>query len=167
MNKVVEIVACFNISFLYFILRRYDKSLRWINKILNDAEADIRYDMLCLARIFNIIIHYELKNHELIENLEGSAYRYLQKKKLLYQAEKALLDFLKKNKNVLFEKKRIPEIFTRLKESVVNLSRDPYEQQLIEQFDMLAWIESKIQNKTFEEILKSKNRTSNFKTSKT
>ena len=47
-----------------------------------------------LARIFNLIIHYELKNYDLLPSLIRSTNNFLEKRQRLYKVENVIIEFL-------------------------------------------------------------------------
>jgi hypothetical protein len=64
-----------------------------------------------------------------------------------------------------FIRKKMPDIFTpqdeeaafiELRKDFVELSEDPYEKKAFEYFDYISWLDSKIEKKPFEEIVKRK-----------
>ena len=54
-----------------------------------------RKDLQSLARILNLIIHYELGNTVLLDSLLRSTYRYLNKENRLSEIEKKFINFFK------------------------------------------------------------------------
>src|SRR5436190_18390766 len=55
--KPTELILYQNVVYIYFALKKYDKALYWVNKILN-TRLDMRQDIYSLAHIFNLLIHY-------------------------------------------------------------------------------------------------------------
>ena len=48
------------------------------------------------------------------------------------------------------------EAFKALKEELVSICEDPLETRFLEIFDIISWLESKIENRPFDEILREK-----------
>ncbi|MBI4946422.1 MAG: hypothetical protein HY840_08480, partial [Bacteroidetes bacterium] len=46
--------------------------------------------------------------------------------------------------------------FQELKTSLLKLMKNPMEKATMEEFDFMSWVESKIQNKTFAEVVRQK-----------
>jgi hypothetical protein len=145
----------YQIALVYFGNEDYRNALKWLNKVLNESETNIREDLHCIGRIFNLIIHIELNNQVILEYLLEQHSRFLNKKKRLYQLEKIIFFYLKsiiKNKN---QEKNI-ELYKQFKASIEELSNDIFIQRTMNYFDFAGWIDSKIENKSFKQIAKRK-----------
>lgn len=154
-NKESEVLFSFNIAYLYFGLSDYENSLKWVNKIINDKELNIREDIQCFARILNLLIHYELKNYDLIEYIMKSTRRYLSNKNKLNKFELITLSYLRK---LIGSKSKDDKIFIfrEWKKELIQISDDILEIKAFEYFDFLSWIECNITNESFTEIIKKK-----------
>ncbi|MBI4946997.1 MAG: hypothetical protein HY840_11430 [Bacteroidetes bacterium] len=54
------------------------------------------------------------------------------------------------------DRKKRSAAFQELKTNLLKLMKDPMEKAVMEEFDFLSWVESKIQNKTFAEVVREK-----------
>ena len=54
------------------------------------------------------------------------------------------------------EKKKLIKAFTEIKLKLVQLFKNPYERKVLEYFDFISWLESKIEKRSFAEIVKEK-----------
>lgn len=142
------------IAYAYFGKGDYRTSLRWISQIISN-KTDLRSDLLCFSRLLNLVLHIELDNQLQLEYVIKSTYSYLSKRERLYKLEDCFLRFLKKNLNPLDSKNR-NGAFKVLKEELFEVLQDPYEHRALEYFDFLSWLESKIQNKPFMQVIKEK-----------
>ena len=55
------------------------------------------------------------------------------------------------------DKKEFIHSFKELKKTLIETSKYPFENSIFQYFDFISWVESKIENKSFTEIIKSKN----------
>ena len=143
----------YNFSYAYFGNRDYRKALEWINKVLNDRAVEDRQSLYCQAKILDLLIHFELGNTFLLEYIEKSAHRYFKKKERLYKFEQLFLNFMKtvvKNTGDNGSK----DIFKSFKNKLMTIKNDPYEKKIMEALNILHWLDSKIENKPFAEIIK-------------
>ena len=166
-NKAKEIVLyhCFVVS--YFGVGNYHKSLFWSNKILNDTGLQLRQDLHSAARMVNLIVHFELGNQELLESLVKSAYRFLYKGSRLYKFEIYILNFIKnKLPNIVTGQDQI-NIFQELKTAIIEVSKDPFEKEVLDYFDFISWLQRKIEDRPFAEIVKEKARPNESSVGKT
>ena len=156
-HKQYEVVLYNSMKHIYFGAGNLRKALYWSNKVINESSPEVRQDIQAMARIFNLILHYELGNVDLMEYIIKSTYRYLLKSKRLYKVETIVLSYLRKN-SFLSSQKEILESFRKLHEELFPLSKDKFEKKAFEEFDILSWLESKIEKKSFEEIIKRKSK---------
>ena len=48
--------------------------------------------------------------------------------------------------------------FKDLKSEMIEIAKDPFEKTAFEYFDIISWLNSKIEKRSFAEIIKEKNR---------
>src|SRR6185436_13959667 len=155
LNKVRVAYFYFNIAVLYFANGNYSKALYWNNCLLNDTSLDENQDIYCFAKIFNLIIHLEMGNNELIPYTFKSTLRYLDKRKRIYRFETVFFNFI--NKFQKAKKNDDMEIaYTALHNDLKMLFKDTFEKKVFEYFDFVSWAESKIHNSSFAEEVKKK-----------
>jgi uncharacterized protein YqgV (UPF0045/DUF77 family) len=145
----------YNISRIYFGANDYKNSLKYINLVLNNSEKRLREDVYTFARLINLIIHYQLGNYDLLDYTIKSAKRFVTNSQKNYKFETVFLtEFKKLLKNR--DADAMLDLYKRFKSELQKVLKDPYEQAANEYFDFIPWLDSKIENKTFEEIVKSK-----------
>jgi hypothetical protein len=156
-----RVILFYKTACLYFGAGDFKKSLEWLNKIMTLKESDLREDIHGFARILTLISHYELENIELIQYYVRSTYRFLSKKKDLHQFQKLILRFLKELGPQLSQKDVISR-FESLKEKMLLLKSDPYENRAFVYFDIIIWLDSKIRECSMKEIYKEKGHSRGF-----
>ena len=104
------------------------------------------------AMIINLLIHFELGNYQLLESLLLNTYRMMYKRKLLYKSEKIVFKYLKKYLRI-HTNQEIMESFKLLKQELQEVRADKFERNFLPNFDLVVWIESKIQEKGMPEII--------------
>lgn len=145
-----------NLSIIYLISGNYKEALKWNVSLLNELPPDFREDVQALSRILNLIIHFELKNDELLPYLIRSTYRFLYSRKILYKTEEAILRFIRNKLPKANTGKRILDFFKELKTELEEITKDPYESKTLDSFDLIAWLDSKIQKRPFADIIREK-----------
>ena len=149
------------IIYLYFTIiclgaSKYKKALQYIALLKNEHTLEMSEGDLSTVFILNLIIHYELDNYDTLPYLVKSAYRHFYKHKTLYGFEAAILDFMKKlirtnsTKQLLSEFENLRADLQRLKKKNV------LEVDWVKGFDIISWLESKIEKRPFGEIVKEK-----------
>ncbi|MFK7808082.1 MAG: hypothetical protein AB8F74_09815 [Saprospiraceae bacterium] len=140
---------------IYFGSGNYDEALDSLNKALNLPRSIERQDLQSLGRILNLVIHYEMGNTMLLEYLLRSAYRFLRQRNRIFEFEKRVMSFIKSSNNMLTAK-QVKKAFIILKEDFESLAEVPSEKAMLQYFDFVAWLESKIENKSFAEVIKKR-----------
>lgn len=146
----------YHLAYSFFGGGEYKRALQWVNKILND-KTDLRGDILGFARILNILIHFELGNYLLLEHLFKSTHRFISTKGKMYQLEIHVLNFLKGLSQGLSEN-GFRMALVKLKNDLLPLADNPFEKPAFEYFDIISWLESKLESKSFSEIARSKSK---------
>lgn len=154
-NKEQYIVFYYNLAYVYFGNNQFSEALKWLNKLLNDNETILRQDIYNFARFFNIIIHYELENHDLIEYLIKSTMRYLKKQNKDYLSEHVFLKYMKKLIKVQSEGSK-QGVFEAFKNEFEELLKEPKEQVVLQYFDFLSWMDSHIKGISFAQAIKER-----------
>ncbi len=141
-NKVRAAFFYFNLSVVYFSCGNFSKALYWINQLLNDSSLDEHADFYCFAKIFNLIIHLEMGNNDLLPYAVKSTLRYFEKRNRIYRFESLFFDFINSIQKAKNSKEEF-ESYRHLHSELDSLSKDPFEKTVFEYFDFLKWAESK------------------------
>jgi len=88
-------VIVFNMMYVYIGSGNYKEALKKVNHLLNHNYKKVRLDIQVYTRLVNIIIHFELANYRLIENLADSALRFIKSVKHITKFEKLFLNYAK------------------------------------------------------------------------
>ena len=137
-----------NISRVYLANNMYKQALRTINKFINSDYAGVRKDDIHNALMLRIIIHYEIGNFDLLESLGLSAI------KMSTKADSPDI-FLQKFGRMSTELSKADEpnlrksIFIKTSKELLSVKSS----SIIEYRNLIYWIKSKIENKTFKEVV--------------
>lgn len=156
LDKHSELILFYKIACLYFGNGNYRKALKWLNRIINSDDQDLREDVHSFARIINLITHYELGNRDVIDYYIRSTYRFLLKKDDLHTFQQNILEFLK-NLSREITPNQLIDRFKELRDKLLLLSESKYDKRAFVYFDIISWLESKIENQSVGEIIKAKN----------
>ena len=155
LDKHSRLILFYKTACLYFGNMNFKKSIFWLNKILDASEGDLREDIHNFSRILMLISNYELGNIEPIHYYIRSTYRFLLQKKDLHQFQRLILSFLRKLSPSL-SNDEVLNRFKSLRIKMLALQEDPFESRVFVYFDIVSWLESKIENRTIQEIIKEK-----------
>ncbi|MBI3502202.1 MAG: hypothetical protein HY063_10430 [Bacteroidetes bacterium] len=148
----------FIIAYSYFGAGQYSRAIEWTNKIVNNASKDFRMDLQVSARLLHMIAHLEKGNRAILTYLAKSAQRYFERDKYAYRLEKTISGFFSKKFSRDASAKENREAWKELKTLTEKLLQNPFEAKILNYIDLPNWIESKIQNRPFAEVVKEKSK---------
>ena len=155
LHKEHQIEFYFNLACAHFGAGQVNKALFWLNKVLNDPEPTLRQDIFIYARLFNLVIHYELGNFDLLEYIVRSTHRFLNKRHAAHEIETLLIESIKKMARAQQPAVR-RELTLALRNGLLELVKDPNASTLLKYFDFVSWAESQVEGVTFAEVVRSK-----------
>ena len=141
-SPVHELQFSFAFARLLHANKMYKESLRWVNKLLNNPNKEVRSDIYCCARMLQIIIYYDSKDWEALPFAIINTTRYLKSTKKLYRAETALLATMRKLEDV--GKQKELQQLVKLSAAFVEIFSDNLEKNLLDNFDFSSWVNDKI-----------------------
>lgn len=145
----------FKVAVAYFGEADYSKSLKWINKLLNDQTLDQSEDILAFSQLLSLLIHLELGKFDLLPYAERSTQRFLKNRNRNFYVEKIILKFIRKAAKV----NHVLDLDSLYQELVVELNEMlsiTFESVALEYFDFLGWASSKVKKQSFSEEQKKK-----------
>lgn len=152
-DKHRVMVLNYKIASMYFGSGDYNTCIDYLQKIIND-NIDLRYDLQCYARLMHLLAHYELGNHELMEYLTKSVYRFMAKKENLTQIEEEMLKFLRRS--FYISKRRIKTELENFLEKIKKFENNRFQTRVFAYLDIISWVEHKVLNKPLGTIIAEK-----------
>lgn len=158
-RKEHELEIYYELARVHFGAGEINRALFWLNKVMNDPEPTLRQDIFTYARLFNLIIHYELGNNDLLEYIVRSTQRFLSKRDRAHDVETLLIEHVKRlaraSEGPPAAKKELQRsLYTKLDD----LLKDPNAGTVLKYFDFLAWAESKVEGTPFEQVVRRRSR---------
>jgi hypothetical protein len=114
----------------------------------------MREDLLCFSRILNLVAHYEAGLDYNLDSLIKSTYKFLIKMEDLHMVQREMIKFLKRLGDIYPQD--IKTAFRKLHLKLKVFENDPYEKRAFLYLDILSWLESNIENKSVEYIIRRK-----------
>lgn len=143
-----------NLASFYILDGNYKCALNSLNSVLNDPALALRTDVTEIAKILQLLIHYELGNYDLIEYLAESAHKFFKGKKRNIKLENLLIGFFKSVIKVSQEEHK--EMFGELNYKVVKTLKEIEGNSPQVYFDFISWTESKHKGIPFADVIRSK-----------
>ncbi|MCB9232167.1 MAG: hypothetical protein H6581_10915 [Bacteroidia bacterium] len=145
------------ISFL-FMHGEFRLAHRWLLRILNAPGKSERKDIREFARVFQILLQFELGNPDLQEYLLRSSQRYFQRNDQYSDLERLLITFFKNQEKTMPGSFEEMEALRGLQKGLVDLRAQNKGLPLLGENELSYWIESKLRGMKirdyFEELKK-------------
>jgi hypothetical protein len=154
-----EMLFYYKIACIYFGNEKYNESLFYLEKIINNKNLSMREDLMCFSRLLYLILHYELGNDYYLENQLRSTYKFILKMNDLHEVQKEIMRFLKYLNSIY--PGDIKKEFIKMKERFIELDKNTYEKRAFLYLDIISWLESKIENRKIGDIIREKAQLSN------
>ncbi|TYP97038.1 hypothetical protein C7447_10551 [Tenacibaculum adriaticum] len=154
LDKHHIVILYYKIACLYFGMGKNRECIKYLSKIINAKKLYVGQDLQCFARILNLIAHYECGLDYHLERQFKETYKFLIKMENLQEVQKLFISSMRKLQDLYPHqyKTEFKSIHSQLKK----YENHPYEKRAFLYLDLLSWLESKIENKTILEIVKSK-----------
>ena len=144
----------YKIACLYFGSGDYKNCIVYLQKIIQSKDLSMREDLMCFARVLNLVAHYEAGIDFNLESQIRSTYRFLIQMNDLHEVQKEMIKFLRSLGNMY--PSELKNAFIKLYENLKKYETHPYESRAFLYLDILSWLESRIENKPVDEVIKSK-----------
>ncbi|NOY47520.1 MAG: hypothetical protein GXO84_04875 [Chlorobi bacterium] len=154
-------VFYYKIASLYFGIGENKKAIEFLDKIISNKSLQMREDLLCFSRILNLVAHYEAGLDYNLDALIRSTYKFLIKMEDLYEVQKEMIKFLRGLGDIYPHE--IKKEFIKLLEKFKEFENHPYEKRAFLYLDVISWLESKIENKSVNLIIREKFQLQNSK----
>ncbi|MBW1294119.1 hypothetical protein [Aquimarina litoralis] len=128
----------FQFANIYFQKKDFQKSLHWINDILNNQTKKDRKDLITYTYWLNILTHYELGNAFSMRYLIDALKKRIKRQKNIEFYEKAIFKFL--SKTIELSEKDKKDAFGQL---AIDLKKDPIPDFILGYVDFTQWIDRK------------------------
>lgn len=131
----------------YVVHGEYAVALTWTNRFLNHPRTNLRTDLQAGMRLINLLIHYERGNYDLMEYHLKSAYRYIYKQERMHRYERRFLRFFKDVLSAGGDANHVA-LMQAFREDILEIMKDPFEERASQIFNVVAWLDSKLQGIT-------------------
>lgn len=147
------IVIYYKASVYYFAMKQYDTSRFYLNRLLNDGDR-LRSDLKGYARIISILIDYDTGEEQYFEQKLKAAYDYIVFEENLGKVQQVFLDFMGKIGQIYPQD--LKKGFLSLKAEIEEVNKGDFSRKTLLYFDLMSWIDSKIEGRSFAEIVREK-----------
>lgn len=148
------LIFYFKIAWMYLGAGKPGPAIDYLNRILNEGEKALREDIQAYASLLFIMAHYDLGNYDLLEYLITNVARHIARMRDPSALQKASLRFFRQLLRTPLAERY--QKFVAFRKQLSDLKEDPYEKRSFVFLDVESWVESKIQQKTLQEVVKER-----------
>ncbi|MEM9897709.1 MAG: hypothetical protein AAF789_15235, partial [Bacteroidota bacterium] len=148
------LVFRYKIASIYFGGGNYHQALKQLNEINNHPTSTLKEDIQVYARFLTVIAHFELGDDDLLFFQIKSTYRFMLKMKDFQQIHSAIFRFLRKS--IYMDRSTLIPYFKELRTELLKIVEDRYEKRPMLYLDIISWLDSKLEKKSVEEIIRRK-----------
>lgn len=149
-----KMIFYYKFASLHFGAGNNKKCIFYLDKIISNKTLAMREDLLCFARVLNLVAHYEAGLDYHLETLLKSTYKFLIKMNDLHEVQKEMIKFIKGLQYIYPHD--LKQAFKDLHKKLKSYEEHPYERRAFLYLDIISWLESKIENKPVAQIIKNK-----------
>jgi len=147
-------VFYYKIACLYFGTGDNRSCIKYLQKIISNRSLKMRQDLMCFARVLNLVAHYDAGIDYNLEMQIRITYKFLLKMNDLQKVQKEMIRFLRSLGD--FYPQDLKNEFIKLHATLKKYEDHPYEKRAFLYLDIISWLESKIQSKPVGQIIKEK-----------
>lgn len=143
----------YSVSCCFFGMGKYDEALNWVNKLIRKDTGELPTDYDILATMLKVMIHYELKDYDYLQYFTLSFQNTLIKSKNKKFVEYHINSLIRKIVLKEPDKKQMQYLFAELYNNYTSYPSIHKELSI----NPAAWLQSKIEEKSYADIIKAKN----------
>lgn len=149
-----KMIFYYKFASLHFGAGNNRECILYLDKIISNRSLSMREDLLCFSRVLNLVAHYEAGLDYHLETLLRSTYKFLIKMNDLHEVQKEMIKFIRGLQYIYPHD--LKDAFKNLHKILKSYEDHPYERRAFLYLDIISWLESKIENKPVEDIIKTK-----------
>ncbi|BAM99834.1 hypothetical protein [Blattabacterium cuenoti] len=147
-------ILYYKIACLYFGSGDNKNTILYLSKIMENKKKNLRQDLQCFSRLLYLIACYESGLDENMDRKIRSTYKFFIQMDDWYVVQKKIIHFFQNLGNVYPH--QIKNHFKKLRDQLVKYYEHPYEKRTFLYLDIISWLNSKIENKSVELIIKER-----------
>lgn len=141
---------CYNLAILHFAADDYEGADDWLLRIDLHKRGEHRMDIQRFARLFRLVVQYELGNREYVISQHSAVYKWLHAKAELNPFERILLKGMQK----MASAPNSAEVRTQQEEMLGQLEALGQDDRILGISEIELWLKSRLNGRAFAELLK-------------
>jgi hypothetical protein len=147
-------VLHYKVACLYFGSGDNRNAILHLNQVINHTGDGLREDLQSFAHILKLIASYEEGLDDDLEQQIRTVYKFLIKMNDLHMVQKEMMSFIR-NLNRIYDY-QLKNAFIELRERLIQYEDHQYEKRAFLYLDIISWLESKIEGRPVQEIIREK-----------
>ncbi|MBL7473776.1 hypothetical protein [Robertkochia sediminum] len=147
-------VFYYKLACMYFGVGDNKSCIAYLKKIIENKNLKMREDLMCFARVLNLVAHYDAGLDYHLEVQLRSTYKFLLKMNELHEVQKEMIRFLRNLGDIYPHE--LKDEFRKLHKRLKGFEDHPYEKRAFLYLDIISWLESKIENRPVGDIIREK-----------
>ncbi|HVZ37785.1 MAG TPA: hypothetical protein VHI13_00765 [Candidatus Kapabacteria bacterium] len=146
-----------DLAYAQFVNGCLGDAIRTLHPLINGYRPGFRDDILCVARLLMLMIHYDAGNLELLPYLIRSTFRFIARCRGISAADRAVLGFMRRLPNICTQEELIAA-FALAHDELAAIAVDPAQEQGSAIACILPWLQSRITGRPFGEVAREARR---------
>ncbi|HUM50555.1 MAG TPA: hypothetical protein PK431_02030, partial [Chitinophagales bacterium] len=143
----IQLSMLYDIAMIYFYNDKFDECLNFVSQVLNHKALHTMIDLESYALLLKMFVFIEInQKHHMDSNIENLR-RKLYRDDKMFKAENAILKMLIDYSVANSATDKI-KILTEHKNKIETVLQDKLEQNIINYFPIILWLEAKLDHKT-------------------
>lgn len=147
-------VLHYKVACLYFGSGNNVKAILHLDEVINHTGDGLREDLQCFAHILKLIASYEEGLDDNLEQQIRTVYKFLIKMNDLHMVQREMMSFIR-NLNRIYDH-QLKNAFMELRDRLIPYEDHPYEKRAFLYLDIISWLESKIEGRPVQAIIREK-----------
>lgn len=146
-----EMLLSYLMAYYYLVVGEASRGLRWVNLLVNSPRSEHRIYLQAFARLLMLMIHFDLGNYMVVENILPNVQRFLEKHDRLQPYEEAVLRSIRAMTRQA-DTPQLEEVIHGSIREFKSLAKDKFEKRAMSMLDFLQWLQSKAEGSTIATI---------------
>lgn len=154
MERVFVLIICGQTAYSWFLLEQHNKALKWLNEALNLVQVNHRDDITLMLRLLEVLLHFELGNHDLVDYRLKALIRYISPRADRFKTEAIFIQGIRKI-TTANSREQLHQILRNVKAAIDNeTGGDAYEKQMKAHLNLNIWLNGKLSGVPMRELRK-------------
>jgi hypothetical protein len=149
-----QAVLNYKVACLYFGAGQNPQAIDYLDEVIKHTGTGLNEDLQCFAHILKLIASYEAGLDENLDHQIRNVYKVLVKMNDLHMVQREMMAFIRQLGQIFDYELR--GAFVALRERLKPYEQHPYEKRAFLYLDIISWLESKIENRSVQEIIQEK-----------